>query len=103
MVVKGCGEVLPGEISECTEKKALICNAHLRREADQAISLSGRFRRRSTCFARVSVNTDVDFLIGLRTCAEDVDSSSFYINETITGFLGQLHCRGNSNNMLRME
>ena len=34
MVIKGCGEVPPGEISECTEKKALICNAHLSREAD---------------------------------------------------------------------
>ena len=94
LVIKGSGAVPPGEISACTEKKSMTRNAHLSRGADWAISLSGRFRQRSTCFAMVSVNTGVDFLNGLRTCAEEVDGSSFYINEPITGFLGQLRCRG---------
>ena len=94
MVIQGSGVVPPGEISECTEKKPMTRNAHLSRGADQATSLSGRFRRRSTCFAMVPVNPGVDFLNGLRTCAEEVDGSSFYINEPITGFLGQLGCRG---------
>ena len=34
MVIKGSGVVPPGEISECTEKKSLIRNAQLSREAD---------------------------------------------------------------------
>ena len=48
----------------------------------------------NTCFATVSVNTGVNFLNGPRTCAKEVDGSPFYINEAITGFLGQLLCRG---------
>ena len=94
MVIKGSGVVPPGEISECTEKKSMTRNAHLSRGADYATSSSGRLRRRSTCFAMVYVNTGGDFLNGLRTCDEAVDGSSFYINEPITGFLGQLRCRG---------
>ena len=34
MVIKGSGVIPPGEISECAEKKSLICNAHLGRRAD---------------------------------------------------------------------
>ena len=33
----------------------------------------------------LSVNTGVDILNGIRTCAEKVDGSSFYINEPVTG------------------
>ena len=58
----------------------------LSRGADKATSLSGRFRWRSTCFATVFVNTGVNFLNGLRTCAEGVDGSSFYINEAIRDY-----------------
>ena len=93
MIIKGSGVVPPDEISECTEKKSMTRNVHLSRGADNAISLSGRFRQRSTCFAMVSVNTCVDFLNGPRTCAEEVDGSLFYINETVTGFRGHLCCR----------
>ena len=51
----------------------------------------------------VSVNTGVDFLNGLRTCAEEVDGSSFYINEPITDFLDNCVVEENSKDMLRME
>ena len=94
MVIKGSGVVPLGDIGGCTEKKSLIRNAHLSRGADKFTSLSGRFHWRSMCFATVSANTGVNFLNGLRTCAEEVDGSPFYINEAITGFLGQLLCRG---------
>ena len=94
MVIEGSGVVPPGGIGGCMEKKSLIRNAHF-----ESWSRLGHFIIRSTslentCFATVSVNTGVNFLNGLRTCAEAVDGPPFYINEAITGFLGQLLCRG---------
>ena len=45
MVIKGSGVVPPGKISECTEKKSLIHNAHLSQGADWTTSLLGRFHQ----------------------------------------------------------
>ena len=103
MVIEGSGVVPPGDIGGCMEKKLLIRNAHF-----ESWSRLGHFIIRS-----ISLEEHVfcdglcqhrdNFLNGLRTCAEEVDGSSFYINGAETGFLWQLHRRGYSEDMLHME
>ena len=74
--------VLPGNIGECNEKKALTHTVHLKHGAD-----TWRFRW------KFSINIGVDFLAWPRTCSEEVNGSSYYINEVIMSFLLQMHWR----------
>ena len=85
IVIEGSGVVLPGEIKRMHWKWIIDTQRSL-----ESWSRLGHFIIRS-----ISPRKHV-FCDGLwqhRRAKED-DGSSFYINEPITGFLGQLRCRG---------